>query len=178
MASAWDRELDQRYRIVPFVDSELGEQDLIEMWTSEGALPLEVARDRAAEASMVATESASGRPAGVCTTFLDHSERLGMDLWNFRTFVAAAHRQSDIARHLLYRTIDYLGERYESGEDRRAAGMIIVVQNPVLKEHQNRARWRQTGFTYIGDNPAGDHIRVLYFPGAPAPPPPPPRGYG
>lgn len=79
---------------------------------------------------------------------------------------------------LLYETIDLLRERFVSGEDRRAPGMMIAVSNPILKEHQNRARWRTTGFVFIGENRGGDHVRVLWFPGAEAPPPPgsPPAG--
>lgn len=175
--SAWDRELEAGYSIDLFSGSAFGEEDVIEMWTAEGALPADAARERATEVTMIAAAEGERLPAGVCTTYVAHYERLRVDLWSYRTFVAAGHRESDLARHLLYRTIDHLSERFTSGEDTRAPGMLMVVQSPLLKRHQNRAIWRQTRFHYIGDSPRGDHVRVHWFPGATVPGPEAPRSY-
>ena len=35
-----------------------------------------------------------------------------------------------------------------------------------MKRYFNRAHWVWTDFTFIGENPEGDHVRVHYFEGA------------
>jgi hypothetical protein len=40
-----------------------------------------------------------------------------------------------------------------------------------LKRYAHHARWPELHFTFIGENPAGAHVYVHYFLGAPAPEP-------
>jgi len=62
-----------------------------------------------------------------------------------------------------------LDERYASGEDTRAGGMLFEVESQVLQRYYNRALWHPTDFNFIGENERGDHVRVHYFPGAEIP---------
>jgi hypothetical protein len=160
------RELDRRYRLVPFDggDASLA-AGLVALWTSTGALAAEAARRRVAEAAYVALDDSDG-VIGVSTIRLGQNAHLGLPMWSYRTFVSPAHREGDIAFLLLHRTRDLLVERRREGVDTRAAGMLMEVQNEILKRARNEAVWRTTRFTFIGEDEVGAHHRVFFFPGA------------
>ncbi len=166
------RRLDDRYRFELFCESDTVDEDaLIELWTREGALDEERARKRVPDVALVAIERDEG-VVGVATTVLRDSPQLRMPLWNYRTFVARAHREGDIAFLLLHATRDHLRDRYTSGADTRGAGMYMEAQNEVLKRgRQGLAVWKTSRFAFIGESVEGSHHRVYYFPGALAPPP-------
>jgi len=121
-----------------------------------------------AEILLLASDRA-GRPAGVCTTVLRRVDQLGAELWYTRVFVGAAHRRSHVALGLALAARDRLARRYASGADRRAIGIVFEVESEILKRYFPDAVWPRTGFAFIGETPAGSHVRVFYFPGAPAP---------
>jgi hypothetical protein len=166
----------ERYGVKVFADQDaVGEQDLVDLWVGEGALDLERARTRLPEVLHVACDR-DGRPVGVSTAYLQHNAQLGMDLWYFRAFVVAAHRRSDLALTLALEGRDHLRERFVSGADVRAAGIVYEVQNGMLRRHFTEAVWPRTDFAFVGLTARGAPVRVHFFPGAraPGPPPPPP----
>ena len=112
-----------------------------------------------------------GELVGVSTAYLQRNSQLRMDLWHYRGFVAAAHRASDIALTQSLIGRDHLKARFVSGEDTRGAGIVYEIENEALKSINN-AIWLPTDYTFVGENERGDHVRVHYFPGAPAPPTP------
>jgi hypothetical protein len=157
------------HRIELFADQDaIDDQALIDLWVSEGVLDAEEAQRRVGEVLLVAVDVA-GEPAGVSSAYLQHNHQLGMDLWYYRAFAAARHQRSDIAVSLALIGRDHLSERFTSGEDVRAAGIVYEVENEGLKQYFNAALWLPTDFTFIGENERGDHVRVHYFPGALAP---------
>lgn len=162
------RKLDPRYRIELF-DSVRADA-VVELWVREGALSRNRARERVREVALVALEREA--VVGVATAALRDVPHLRMPLWRYRTFVARAHREGDIAFLLLHATRDHLRERFTSGADTRAAGMIFDVQNETLRRVRNEAVWPTSGFAFIGEDERGAHHRVYYFPGALAPEPP------
>lgn len=157
--------LEGRYEIAPLAASDVGEKDLIAMWTREAGLSRERAEERVAEVSHVAVDEEDGL-VGVCTVFVKDDAQLGLPLWNYRTFITRPHRNADLARTLLYHVMHRLRSRWESGEDRSARGMLIEAESRVLRQSQNFAVWETTRFIYIGTNAGGAQRRVLYFPGA------------
>jgi hypothetical protein len=164
-------ELASGYRIDPFAEQEaVSGEDAVALWTNEGVLALGEAQRRVAEILLVATDS-QRRLAGICTTYLERNEQLRAELWHYRTYVAAAHRQFNIAVALALAGRDHLVQRYVRGEDRRGIGIIFEVENDGLKRHFPEARWMPTDFLFIGENDLGAHVRVHYFPGALAPEP-------
>jgi hypothetical protein len=166
-----DYSLGDRYRIEPLAQSEeVTPDDVLALWAVEGVVPEEEARRRVHEVLMVAIERKAGL-AGVSTVYLQRNAQLGMDLWHYRTYVAPPHRHGQLAIQLLWRTRDHLRERYQSGEDTRAAGAIMEVENEGLRMYFNKAYWLYSDFTFIGVNERGAHVRVHYFPGAKVPPP-------
>lgn len=159
----------ERYRIVALDEAEgASEETVLEFWGRHRALPPGADRGRAEEVALVALDE-TGELAAVCTVFLKHSPQLGMDLWSFRTFVAPDHRQEALARALLRGVKADLEQRFVAGVETRAPGMLVEVENEILKRARNQGIWPNTRFVFIGENAKGDHIRVYYFPGARVP---------
>ena len=163
--------LDDGYRIELFAEQDaVGEGDVIDLWSRE--LPLsEAERNRRVHEVLLVATTGGGELAGVSSAYLKRNDQLGMDLWYYRAFVPDRHRQSNVAVNLALIGRDHLEERFVSGRDPRAGGMIYEVENEGLKRHFDEALWLPTDFTFIGENERGDHVRVRYFPGALAPEP-------
>jgi hypothetical protein len=164
--------LEDRYRILPFKEtSEIGAEDVIRFWEREGALPEpDEARRRVEEVELVAVVR-DGSVVGVSTLYLARNAQLNMDLWHYRTFIAEAHRMSNLAAQLIFRNRDRLEDRFVSGADTRAGGMLFELEHEGLKAYFNKALWLPADFTFINENEFGDHVRVHYFPGATVPVP-------
>jgi hypothetical protein len=158
------------FRIEPLTEhDQVSEQDVLELWAGEGALSPEEARERVGQVVLVAADD-TGELVGLSTAWLRMNEQLWMDMWHYRVFVASSHRQSHLAVALTLATREHLKERFVSGQDLRAGGVVMAIQNPVLRRLDD-AIWQATDFAFFGVNPGGDHLRVHYFPGAIAPGP-------
>ena len=160
--------LEDGYRIEPMGETVTAD-DVLRFWAAEGAVPDEdEARRRVHEVKLVAIERDAGL-AGISTLYLRRNPQLGMDLWHYRTFVGQAHRHSNLAAQLIFRNRALMDERYTSGEDTQAEGMIFELENPGMKQYFNKALWLPANFTFIGESEIGAHVRVHYFPGARVP---------
>jgi hypothetical protein len=111
------------------------------------------------------------RVAGVSTVYLAHNPQLGLDLWYYRTYVVVDHRMENLSLNLVWASRDHLSGRFVSGEDTRAPGMLMEVENPFLQSYYNTGYWVISDFSFIGDSQLGGHVRVHFFPGARAPAP-------
>jgi hypothetical protein len=170
-ALAHDYSLEDRFRIELLAEgSAVTPEDVLAMWEREVALPLPLARQRINQVRFVAV-TGERELAAVSTIYLERNPQLRMDLWYYRTFVASAHRQSNLAAQLIFRNRDLLERRFVSGEDLRAQGVVFELENEGMRRHLNNAYWPHSEFTFIGDNERGDHIRIHYFPGARVPSP-------
>lgn len=164
-----DPELAPGYRISLFAEAdEVSERDVVDLWEREGAVPAEVAPDRVGEVLLVGLGE-EGELVGVSSAYLERNRQLNMDLWYYRAFVAASHRNGNLAVQLALTGRDHLERLFVSGEDTRGAGLVYVVENQGLKRRFDDALWFPTDVTFIGENARGDHVRVRYFPGALAP---------
>ena len=164
--------LEEGYRVERFDRQEtVGEEDILDLWRRSGAVPEVEAQRRLPEVLLVATTD-DGELAGLSSVRIKRVERLAMDLWNYRVFVAEEHRQSNVMVTLAVRGRDLLQERYVSGEDPRAGGILYEIENRSLLRHFPEAVWPAVEFAFIGVNRFGNHQRVWYFPGALAPEPP------
>jgi hypothetical protein len=169
--------LEGGYRIDVFSEqTAVDAERVIELWTTEGALPAQEAQRRLGEILLVAV-GPRAELAGISTAYLKRSEQLRDDLWHVRMMVAGEHRRSAIALYFARLGLEHLVQRYVSGEDRRGIGVIYEVENEALKRpgpgglsrYNARARWPGVDFTFIGESANGAHVRVHYFPGAHAP---------
>jgi hypothetical protein len=170
-SAAQDYSLGQGYRIVPLAESDAATpDDVLELWAREDAVPELEAQRRVHEVLMVALDP-NDAIAAVSSVYLQRNSQLGLDLWYYRTYVANEHRMGHLAVRLLWATRDHLRERFESGKDTGAPGMIMEVENDLLKTYYNRAFWVISDFFFIGETERGAHVRVHYFPGVQAPHP-------
>jgi hypothetical protein len=162
--------LEDRYRILSVEETDdVGPEDVIRLWEREGAMPEpEEARRRVSEVELVAVDPTDG-VVGVSTLYVARNAQLQLDLWHYRTYVAEAHRMSNIAAQLIFRNRDRAEERFISGEDTRAAGMLFELEHEGMKAYFNKALWLPADFTFIGETEWGAHVRVHYFPGATVP---------
>lgn len=162
-----------RYRVVPRADApEIGDEQLIEFWTRQDAMAAAAARERLSQVAFVAIDEPNQLVA-ISTVFLRWSPRLRTDMWHFRTFVAPEHRRSSLATVFVVRTSRDLEERFTSGSDNRAPGIILELESELLRAWRD-AVWEVdwapgVPYYFIGENPNGDHLRVWYFAGAQAP---------
>ena len=169
-SEAQDYSLPPGFRIEPFRETAaVTPDDVLELWAREGAVPdPREAERRVHEVLMVALDP-DDRVAGVSTVFLERHSQLGIDLWNLRAFVSRDQRLANLAVRLLWAGSDHLSERFVGGQDRRAGGIIMDIENEGLRRYFNRAFWVYSNFYFIGENPRGDHVVIHYFPGAEAP---------
>lgn len=163
-----ERPLDPSYRIETLAESGIDADGLVEFWRAEGDLEENEGRRRVGQVLLVATSVESGSLAGVCTAVPEPFRRLGMTLWYYRVLVSGEARRSYLAFNLLRAGAELLEQRFVSGEDRRASGVLLEVENEDLMLVK-RGRWRSTDFTFVGVTPRGRHLRVRYFPDALAP---------
>jgi hypothetical protein len=159
------RKLPDRYRIQrPGEPGSVDAQEVVDLWIREGAMPAVEARRRAEEIVFLAVDAEDGA-VGAGTAYLAWNEQLRLDLWHYRTYIARGHRKSDLAWLLLFASIEHLRGRHLAGEDTRAAGMFMAVQNKGLKATRDEAIWSASRFAFVAQSPKGAHHRVLYFPG-------------
>ena len=165
-------ELDEGYRIEEFNEqSEITQDDILELWRRDGVIPEAEAKKRVHEVHLVGIHEGDGL-VGLSSAYLRRNEQLHLDLWYYRAYVSASHRMSNVAVNLATQGRDHLQERFVSGKDARGQGIVYVVENEGLKSYFDQALWIPAGVTFIGVNAKDDHIRVRYFPGALAAEPP------
>ena len=126
----------------------------------------EVARKRLDQVLVVALDGEE--LVGVCTAYLDHSPQLSTAMWHVRVFVRADARGALTGLGLVVAGREELERRWLAG-DRRAPGALLVVTRAILPYMAPNAWWIPHDFWFIGENVRGDHLRVHWFPGAPAP---------
>ncbi len=149
---------------------DLRHADVVRLWVDHDVLPEAIARRRAAQALLVATDAA-GALVGVGTTYLALQPQLGLPMWHYRTFVLPEHRGAELAREMAATAHAHLAARWRAGVDRRGRGLVFEVENAGLRDHLRQAIWPRTRVEFMARLPSAD-VRVRYFPGALAPPPP------
>lgn len=139
-------------------------------WVEEAGLDPAEAERRLAEVFAVAHHTRDGL-AGICTVYAQRIPQLRLPLWHYRAFVMPAHRTGYLGANLGLAARLELERRFVAGEDRTCCGLAMEVENAELRTAFPQGRWYYKGFemSFIGINARGDHVRVLYFPGAEAP---------
>jgi len=158
------------YRVEVFADTDdVTADDVLALWRAEDTLPPELAQTRVHEVHLVGLHG--DELVAVSTRYLERNAQLGLDLWYYRAFTAAAHRAGNVAALIAFDGLAHLIDEFTSGRDRRGVGMVYEVENEGLKRYFPQAVWMPGAVTFIGSNARGDHVRVRYFPGATVPPP-------
>ena len=165
-AQATDYSIDDRYSVEPYTGSGAATaDDILAMWARARVMPEAEARRRVHEALNVVIDRDAGVIA-VSTAYLQRNTQLHMDLWYFRSFVSADHRNTHVATQLTFHNRDLLKSRFVSGEDTRAGGIAFELENEGMRKYFNKAVWLPADFIFVGDNQYGVPVRIHYFPGA------------
>jgi hypothetical protein len=171
-SQATDYSIADRYSVEPYTGSGAATaDDILAMWARERVMQEAEARRRVHEALNVVIDRDEGVIA-VSTAYLQRNTQLRMDLWYFRSFVSAAHRNTHVATQLTFHNRDLLESRFVSGEDTRAGGIVFELENEGMRKYFNKAVWLPADFIFVGDNQLGFPVRIHYFPGARVGPPP------
>ena len=142
-------------------------EEIITFWLGEKALPTrEAAEKRLEQVVYIVREPDNGAIVAVSTVYRQMNQRLGHPFYYFRCFVTEAHRRQLLAAQLLVRIRDKFNARFLAGEDPKAIGMIVEVENQALNERHRKAVWDHSGFVFIGYNQRSQQVRVFYFDGA------------
>lgn len=155
------------YRVERFAASGVTDDQVLALWARHGHMGDDEARRRLAEVLMVGVHDTDGLVA-VSTAYLQPHHQLRTDMWHYRALTAPDHRAGNLANAMFTDALALLAERYATGEDQRAPGVVLEIQNPEL-----RRQFTEAGevFVFIGEREQGAHIRVTYFDGATIPVP-------
>lgn len=106
-----------------------------------------------------------GRIVGISTAYNTYIDQLKNNLYAFRCFIDPDFRIPGLTTKLVITTRDWLEEIHlqDGSEELRCIGMITLVENERIMKVRNEAIWRASKMVYIGNTPAGKHIRVYYF---------------
>jgi len=155
--------LDPKYTLRPYEPEDA--PYVLALWAAHpGAVPDDIAASRVDETVVVATDE-HGEVVGVITAFVKHAEWLQLDLLALRAFVARDHRRSNVYIHLGQVVRKELNDRYVSGADRRAVGILTEM------EHEARAMMPTavaigSGISFVAVRSDGALVRAEYFDGA------------
>jgi hypothetical protein len=140
-------------------------EEVAQFWVTNGAVTsLQKAADRASEIVVLMRDS-TGALAAVSTAVLAVIPRLQQPLYYYRTFCAEAHRGNHTSLAMMKASQKTLHEYNLTLPEPEAIGIHVEVENEMLANHYQTARWPQTGFNFIGYSPSGHVVRAYYFPG-------------
>lgn len=128
------------------------------------AMPDQMVEERIHQVVFAIT-TADGTFVGISTAYKAYLDHLKHSYYAFRCFIEPEYRVPGLTTKLLVKTRDWLEEIHQedgSGQD-RCIGVIVLVENERIMKVRNEAIWRGSGMVYIGNTPAGKHIRVYYF---------------
>lgn len=138
--------------------------DLSQFWISNEVLKASRVDNRVDE-TVIICRNKQGQLIGVSTVFKSLVEQLRNEAYVFRCFIAEAHRAPALDTQLVLKTFQILEQSVASGAKDKAIGLLMVVQNELIKNNWNKAIWPDTEMVYIGNLPNGDHLRIRYFKG-------------
>lgn len=139
-------------------------EELTSFWIDHRQLKEDRARDRAAQAVLIARDK--DKIVGVSTVRKVLSRKIGRHFYLFRCFIAPDYRMVGLDVRLTVGTREYLESEMPNDPEPKALGILAVIENPDLMEKWKWAIWPGSNLTYIGDTPEGKHVRIAYFKGA------------
>ena len=138
------------------------QQDLIDFWVSEKALPnAQAAQQRVAQVVMFARDE-EGRIAGVCTALPQNPPQLGQPVYFYRSFIAPRYRQTLVVFRMLKKAIALLEEDARA-HDWPCIGVLLELENDRFGEKGRMPVWPGIDFVYVGKSPRGLECRIHWF---------------
>jgi hypothetical protein len=150
------------FEFVPVMHSENGAlaEEVKALWRKHSIISEPEMGERVAELAVIARH-ADGRLAGLTTVKKTQVHLLNDNyFYELRCFVDPSFRQPALDTQLVVRTKQFLEDLKSEGKP--AIGLIMVVENPVLKRW-TKAVWAGADFYFAGFTTKGHHLRVSYF---------------
>lgn len=136
--------------------------ELVAFWLANDVLKKGRIEQRIEEVVMICRNKDS-KLIGASTVFKSPIEQLRNEVYVFRCFIAQSHRAPALDTQLVLKTFNVLDASIDSERTDKAIGLLMVVQNELIKKNWNKAIWPDTEMIYIGELPNGDHLRIRYF---------------
>lgn len=130
-----------------------------ELWIKYDALSPEQIEERIPQVAVIIRHQEQG-VVGLSTI-----RPLRLQLFNdnvfyeFRCFIAPEYRAAALDTKLLVTTKEYL----EKNNYEAAAGMLMVIENEMIKANWTKAVWPGPDMIFAGYTKQGHHIRISYF---------------
>jgi len=138
------------------------QQDLIDFWVSEKALPnAQAAQQRVAQVVMFARDE-EGEVAGVCTALPQNPPQLGQPVYFYRSFIAPRYRQTLVVFRMLKKAIALLEDDARK-HDWPCIGVLLELENDRFGEKGRMPVWPGIDFVYVGKSPRGLECRIHWF---------------
>ncbi len=139
------------------------EAEITSLWLEHQALPNEEqAKARLPQVALIARDH-EGQVIGVSSAYEQLNPQLNNYFYYVRAFVSPTARRSSLATDMLCTLKELFEGRFRDGQNTRAIGLFMELENKQVQQTRNQAIWPTTGFVFIGTNARGDHQRVSYF---------------
>jgi hypothetical protein len=138
------------------------QQDLVDFWVREKALPnAQAAQQRVAQVVMFARDE-EGEVAGVCTAMPQNPPQLGQPVYFYRSFIALRYRQTLVVFRMLKKAIALLEDDARK-HDWPCIGVLLELENDRFGEKGRMPVWPGIDFVYVGKSPRGLECRIHWF---------------
>lgn len=146
------------------VSHEIG-ANVIALWTESARLSVAEAERRLQELVLVLTYK-TGAVIGVSTAAKTHFPQIHNYVYAYRCFIHPEFRAPALDTQMIVRTKNHLQGLSMNDNENKCVGIMVVVQNEILKSQWKQAVWQGADMIYVGNTPKGHHIRIGYFKGA------------
>lgn len=139
--------------------------EVVGIWTNSAGLDFDEAKRRIQELVIIVRND-SQRIVGVSTASKTFLKQIQNYVYAYRCFILPEFRAPALDTQMIVKSKGFLEKVSLEDHYNKCVGIMVVVQNEVLKLHWRQAIWPGANMMYIGNAPNGDHIRISYFKGA------------
>lgn len=139
--------------------------EVVKIWTEFAGLSPAEAQRRLSEVVLLA-KTDSGKVVGIATAVKTFVQQIQNYTYVYRCLILPEFRAPALDTQMIVLSKNHLHQRSRGETDKRCVGIMVIVQNEVLKKNWRQAVWRGADMVYMGDTPKGDHMRIGYFKGA------------
>jgi hypothetical protein len=152
------------HTIVGAVSHEIS-AEVVKIWTERAGLDRAEAERRLGELVLLA-RSTAGQIVGISTAIKTYVPQIQNHVYVYRCFILPEFRAPALDTQMIVQSKHHLQQVSKSEMDQKCVGIMVIVQNEILKKNWRQAVWRGADMIYMGDTPQGDHMRIGYFKGA------------
>ncbi|MDZ7650057.1 MAG: hypothetical protein U5K54_24645 [Cytophagales bacterium] len=138
------------------------EVEIVKLWTHFAALQQSEAERRLSELVLLLKDK-SGKVIGVSTVVKTLLPQIQNYVYAYRSFILSEFRAPALDTQMIVRTKNHLQEISIHDSDKKCVGIMVIVQNEILKAQWRQAVWLGADMIFIGNTPQGHPIRIGYF---------------